>query len=135
MASLLYGKCEEWTDENGLSVLKVPSPFGGLFYIDEKARDLRKIYNPHFKISEVAKMGSAGLEEFADNICMLFPIMEAFGGFSLEELDRYASAYQNTSAPARLVGRDFMREKKIAGINSVFPTEKLISSCFGKWKK
>ena len=133
MVRLLYNGCERWIDENGFNVAKVISPCGGLFYIDRRSEELNKIYNPHFRIFDVAKMGSAGLEDFATKICSFFPIMESFGGFNLEFLDKFASEYQETSAPSRLIHQEFMREKKIAGVKGIFPTEKLIRSCFGKY--
>ena len=96
---------------------------------------LNEVYNPHFKISEVARMGSAGLEDFSDKICLLFPIMKNFGGFDKKNLDDFAELYQSTSAPNRLINYGFMRNKKIAGIIGIFPTEELIHSCFGKWER
>ncbi len=134
MSSLMYNECKEWIDEMGKSVLMVPSPCGGIFYVDKISMDLTKKYNPHFIEREI-KLGSAGLESFATNIARLFPIMESFGGFGEKDLDSFAEVYQNTSSPQRLIDVDCLREKMITGTKVLFATEKFVSGFFDEWKK
>ena len=128
----MYNECKEWVDEMGRSVLMVPSPFGGIFYIDNLSMDLTRKYNPHFLEGGI-KLGSAGLESFSRNIARLFPVMESFGGFSEKDLDSYASVYQNTGYPQRLVDADCLREKMITGTKVFFATEKFVGNFFNEW--
>ena len=134
MVSLLEKRCEKWVDECGDDVLIVPSPCGGKLYRDKICRDLRDKYNPHL-IKPAERMGKSEYEQYADMFCSFSNLIGHFVGLATSSLNIFENlSAMELDANDLLLG-DYLRLKKVAGVDVLMPTEKLVRMCFKEWER
>ena len=124
----------EWQDEDGNHVIIVP--FFSHLYVDDASQALSAAYSLGAPPRRIGGLGETELETAADSIIRVCHLVRNVVGFDQEDLLNIGkSSYFSTRCLfgktwdyGSLTQRKYLRPKKVAGINVLFPAKKLIES-------